>query len=535
MEFCVPASLEAFVVEQDYARYDAADQATWRFVLLHLHDHLKAHAHASYTRGLFETGLDIEKIPRIEDVHRALQAFGWGAVCVSGFIPPRAFQAFQAAGVLPIAAEVRDPQHVAYTPAPDIIHEAAGHAPILVNDAYAKYLRRIGAVGQAAFSNPEDVEVYRAIAHLSAVKEQPAAMSNQLQRASERLQAALAAQTGVSEATRIARLYWWTAEYGLIGEPHDYRLYGAGLLSSLGEAVFSRDSAVAKYPLSIACLDVDYDITQPQPQLFVARDFDHLLDVLAQAEATLATHRSIRDAARMAIASRLPAIIVLSDGGNIRDRITALLGEDRLIALVLETHGILPVGPHSVRGPAIVGQPVSLEYATGAAVTGTLERIEASSWTLQDARVVIGAQVLPVARQLILPRTEIVAIRPGDDLGVFDSPRERRRAPLVPTRTSEQQKLRALYERAYAAWRDRAGTQVVEVFAAIHRGLEAFPDDWLLRWNLLESLIKLGASDQPDLVEELETLEVRFAHRQPIATGLRSLRRLGYRSQEMVS
>ena len=77
-------------------------------------------------------------------------ANGWGAVAVNGFIPPRAFQEFQALGIMTIAADIRSSNHLAYTPAPDIVHESAGHAPLIPDAPYAPYLRPFGGVGARA-------------------------------------------------------------------------------------------------------------------------------------------------------------------------------------------------------------------------------------------------------------------------------------------------------------------------------------------------------------------------------------------------
>ena len=89
----------------------------------------------------------------------------------------------------------------------------------------------------------------------------------------------------------MSRLYWWTAEYGLVGTPRDYRLYGAGLLSSLWESHACHDPAVRKLPLSAECVEQGYDITRTQPQLFVARDFEQLFSVLSEVDATLVHHQ----------------------------------------------------------------------------------------------------------------------------------------------------------------------------------------------------------------------------------------------------
>src|SRR5690349_12480216 len=143
----VPPHLRQFVVEQDYARYTGVDQAVWRFVLLQTRSRLIETAHPAYRNGFEATGISVERIPSIAEMNDRLARFGWGAVCVDGFIPPRAFQEFQARGILPIAADMRTLAHLAYTPAPDIIHEAAGHAP---SCPIPRTRRTSGASGRSA-------------------------------------------------------------------------------------------------------------------------------------------------------------------------------------------------------------------------------------------------------------------------------------------------------------------------------------------------------------------------------------------------
>src|SRR5215471_10785962 len=231
----IPGHLRCFVVRQDYDRYTEQDQAIWRFVVLQTHARLLSTAHEAYARGFSAAGISVDRIPRIDEMNEQLGRFGWGAVAVDGFIPPRAFQAFQARGILPIAADIRTSKHLTYTPAPDIIHEAAGHAPFLAEPRFARYVKRIGEVAHKAFGSPADRAVYDAIYALSELKEDPASTAVAIHRAEEALAAASAQVTETSESAKIARLYWWTAEYGLVGTPSDFRLYGAGLLSSIGE------------------------------------------------------------------------------------------------------------------------------------------------------------------------------------------------------------------------------------------------------------------------------------------------------------
>lgn len=310
----VPAHLQRYVVEQDYGQYTEIDHAIWRFVLLQTYARLQHTAHPAYKTGLLATGIRVDRIPRIAEMNEKLARFGWGAICVDGFIPPRAFQGFMANGLLPIAAEIRTYEHLAYTPAPDIIHEAAGHAPILSEPAYAHFLRTIGEVSQKAFATPADRLVYDTIHTLSELKENPATTPAQLAAASLALERAAGAVTEISESARLARFYWWTAEYGLIGSVRDYRLYGAGLLSSLGESHSCHENAVRKIPLSRDCVDVDYDITRAQPQLFVARDFEQLLEVLDELAATLAHRVGGAHALQLARQSEELATLTLDNG-----------------------------------------------------------------------------------------------------------------------------------------------------------------------------------------------------------------------------
>lgn len=287
----LPAHLKRYVVDQEYEAYTPRDQAVWRHILRRLRNHLDGRAHEVYLKGLDATGIDLERIPRLETMNEKLSPLGWSAVGVRGFIPPAVFTEMQARGVLAIAADIRSHEHIAYTPAPDIVHESAGHAPIIADAAYARFLKLSGEVGFKAIASAEDRAMFEAIRNLSVVKEDPFSTRDDVVHAERRLEAAAASVRYVSESTRASRLYWWTAEYGMVGTPEEPRLYGAGLLSSIGEAEHCLTSAVRKVPLTLACTTTAYDITRMQPQLFVARDFAHLNDVLDEFRGTLAWGR----------------------------------------------------------------------------------------------------------------------------------------------------------------------------------------------------------------------------------------------------
>jgi phenylalanine-4-hydroxylase len=319
----LPAHLRRFVVEQDYAAYTPREHAVWRHILHRLAALLKDRAHASYLSGLAATGIGLERIPSLDEMNEKLEGLGWAAVGVRGFIPPAVFTELQSLGVLAIAADIRSHEHIEYTPAPDIVHESAGHAPILADRRYAEYLKRCGEAGFRAIASVEDQAVYEAIRNLSVVKEDPAATEGEIQLAEERLHAASASRRYVSESTKASRLYWWTAEYGLVGDLADPKIYGAGLLSSLGEASHCLTSAVQKVPLGLVCADTEFDITRMQPQLFVARDFDHLFEVLEAFEATLGWRRGGDHGLEEALRARTVNHVVLEGGLELTGKVVA--------------------------------------------------------------------------------------------------------------------------------------------------------------------------------------------------------------------
>ena len=277
-----PKHLLQFAVDQRYDDYTPVDHAVWRFIMRQNVFFLREYAHKGYFQGLLDTGISFERIPRIEEMNDILGKIGWGAVAVDGFIPPAAFMEFQAYKVLVIACDMRQIHHIEYTPAPDIVHEAAGHAPIIVDREYSDYLQRFGEVGARAMSSKKDFELYQAIRHLSILKEQPNSDASEVAEATREVERRFANLGEPSEMALLSRLHWWTVEYGLIGTLENPKIYGAGLLSSIGESVSCLEPNVKKIPYSIDAMNQPFDITTKQPQLFVCRDFNHLRDVLEE-------------------------------------------------------------------------------------------------------------------------------------------------------------------------------------------------------------------------------------------------------------
>ena len=287
-DFQIPEHLKKYIVEQDYSRYTPIDHSVWRFILRQLKSFLSVHAHSFYMEGLDKTGIEIEKIPSIADISQKIEKFGWKALPVSGFIPPAAFMEMQSYGLLPIASDIRSLDHLMYTPAPDIVHEAAGHAPFLAHSEFANYLKQYAQVAKKAIISKEDLDQYEAIRILSDVKENPDSTPEQIQSAEQKLNEVTKNISHISEAAELGRMNWWTAEYGLIGDLENPQIFGAGLLSSVGESRWCLNPKVKKIPLTSECVKQGYDITEPQPQLFVTPNFAHLTTVLNDFAKTMA-------------------------------------------------------------------------------------------------------------------------------------------------------------------------------------------------------------------------------------------------------
>lgn len=310
----LPEHLKQFIKPQDYEEYTAINQAVWRYVMRKNVDYLSKVAHRSYVEGLRKTGISIDRIPNMYGMNRILQEIGWTAVAVDGFIPPAAFMEFQAYNVLVIASDIRQLEHIEYTPAPDIIHEGAGHAPIIANPEYAEYLRRFGEIGCKAISSAKDFELYEAVRHLSIIKEASGTPKKDIEKAEKHIAKLQNNMGEPSEMALIRNLHWWTVEYGLIGTVDDPKIYGAGLLSSIGESAWCMTDKVRKIPYSIEAAHTSFDITQPQPQLFVTPDFAFLSQVLEEFANSMAVRKGGLSALRKLINSKELGTIELSTG-----------------------------------------------------------------------------------------------------------------------------------------------------------------------------------------------------------------------------
>ncbi len=394
----LPKHLLQFAVDQRYDEYTPVDHAVWRFIMRQNAFFLKEYAHKVYFQGLLDTGISFERIPRIDEMNEILGRIGWGAVAVDGFIPPAAFMEFQAYKVLVIACDMRQLHHIEYTPAPDIVHEAAGHAPIIVDREYSDYLQRFGEIGAKAMSSKKDFELYEAIRHLSILKEQPNTPQDQIDAALKLVEERQTDLGEPSEMALLSRLHWWTVEYGLIGTLENPKIYGAGLLSSIGESVTCLTENVRKLPYSIDAQDQPFDITTKQPQLFVTPDFEHLRQALEEFASRMAFRVGGLAGINKAIECKNTATCEYSSGLQVSGVFTEVVTDDRNNPIYLRTAGPSalafnnqelpghgrdyhaegfgsPIGTWKPTADLIAGKRAKLEFESGVTVKGEVEKI----------------------------------------------------------------------------------------------------------------------------------------------------------------
>jgi len=335
----LPPHLQQFIKPQDYTDYSPINQAVWRFVMRKNVSYLSSVAHESYLRGLDMTGIDIDTIPSMYGMNRILKEIGWAAVAVDGFIPPNAFMEFQAYKVLVIASDIRQLENIEYTPAPDIIHEAAGHAPIIANPDYAEYLRRFGEIGAKAILSAHDNDMYEAVRNLSILKEASGSSATEIQNAEDLVNELQDKKVPLSEMAQIRNLHWWTVEYGMIGSVENPKIYGAGLLSSIGESEWCMTDEVKKLPYSVKTATQEFDITKPQPQLYVTPDFAYLMEVLEEFAGTMALRKGGWRGLQKLIDSKKIGTIELNTGLEISGVFTEIIKDEDNKVVFFKTEG----------------------------------------------------------------------------------------------------------------------------------------------------------------------------------------------------
>jgi phenylalanine-4-hydroxylase len=529
----LPAHLKQFIKPQDYADYTPINQAVWRYVMRKNVSYLSQVAHESYLNGLEKTGLEIENIPNMYGMNRILKEIGWAAVAVDGFIPPNAFMEFQAYNVLVIASDIRQLEHIEYTPAPDIIHEGAGHAPIIANPEYAEYLRRFGEIGCKAISSSYDYEMYEAIRLLSIVKEAENSSQTVIEAAEKAVNELQNQSVEMSEMAQIRNLHWWTVEYGLIGTVENPKIYGAGLLSSIGESAWCMTDKVIKIPYDISAAYQSFDITKPQPQLYVTPDFAHLSFVLEEFANKMALRTGGLSGINKLINSKALGTIELSTGLQISGVFTEVIEFDGKPIYVQTTgktalanrekelvgHGTnyhtagfgSPIGklkginlsiedmsPKDLMAYGIYeGKTVTLEFEGDIKVTGN---IITGSRNLQGAIIIISFENCTVTHlntvlfqpewgvfDMAVGKKVVSAFSGPADCNSFDMITHMPNSKTIKVeKTPEREELESYYREIRNLRENKKNSEnAFEIFKIVSN---KFPNDWLLSLEIAEIL-----------------------------------------------
>ncbi|KAB2444838.1 aromatic amino acid hydroxylase [Bacillus luti] len=567
----IPSHLKPFVSTQHYDQYTPVNHAVWRYIMRQNHSFLKDVAHPSYVNGLQSSGINIDAIPKVEEMNECLAPSGWGAVTIDGLIPGVAFFDFQGHGLLPIATDIRKIENIEYTPAPDIVHEAAGHAPILLDPTYAKYVKRFGQIGAKAFSTKEEHDAFEAVRTLTIVKESPTSTPEEVEAAENAVIEKQSLVSGLSEAEQISRLFWWTVEYGLIGNIDNPKIYGAGLLSSVGESKHCLTDAVEKVPFSIeACTGTTYDVTKMQPQLFVCESFEELTEALEKFSETMAFKTGGKEGLEKAIRSENHATAELSSGLQITGTFTETIKNDIGEIIYMRTSSPTALAIHNKQvanhstsvhsdgfGTPVgllagdialenctaeqlqllgitIGNSAELTFASGIHVTGTItdivkndNKIALISFT--DCTVTHQDRLLFDASwgafDMAVGST-ITSVFPGaaDAASFFPMDEEIEETPVPLTLTE--------LDRLYQTVRDIRNEGIlhdthVDQLIAIQEVLNTFyPKEWLLRLETLELLLahNKGHETSAALLQQLSTFTTDEAVTRLINNGLALLK-----------
>lgn len=229
-------------IAQDHDAYTAEDHEVWGILYERRMRELQGTGSGVFLRGAEAIGLLPDRVPELREVNERLEArTGWNAVPVNGFIPARQFFHCLAQRRFPTTVTVRPREQLDYLPEPDIFHDVFGHVPLHADPVFADFLQGFGAVAVQARTE--------------------------------------------EELTEMARLFWFTVEFGLCREDGETKVYGSGLISSAGDAANALAPKCDRRPFSLeAVIRQPFEIDRLQDVLFVVDSFDQLFEATEEAK-----------------------------------------------------------------------------------------------------------------------------------------------------------------------------------------------------------------------------------------------------------
>ena len=249
-------------IHQPYELYSEANHETWRMLYRKIRPKWEKYANAKFMEGVENLMLSPDAIPRLDDINQFLAPLsGFKAKAVSGYVPAYAFFDCLRTRNFPTTITIRDGQKLDYLPEPDIFHDIAGHVPMHTNRRFSDVLVRFGEVARFAARRAQDM----------------GGAKDEIVRCLE------------SNIKAMARFFWFTVEFGLMQQESEFKVYGSGLLSSIGEIEYSIESPlVQRYPAQLEWIINQYfEIDHYQPLLFYVDCFDHLFGLVDKLESWL--------------------------------------------------------------------------------------------------------------------------------------------------------------------------------------------------------------------------------------------------------
>jgi phenylalanine-4-hydroxylase len=226
-----------WTIDQGWDSYSAADHATWKTLFERQTRLLPGRACDEFVDGMRNLPIGPDEIPDFRRLNEVLmRRTGWQIVAVPGLVPDEVFFDHLAHRRFPSGNFIRQPHELDYLEEPDVFHDVFGHVPMLLNPAIADFIQAYGQGGLRA----------QELGYLP----------------------------------QLARVYWYTVEFGLLQQGDDLRLYGAGIASSFTESQFCLDSPSPnriRFELE-RVMRTHYRIDDFQESYFVIRDLDELLE-----------------------------------------------------------------------------------------------------------------------------------------------------------------------------------------------------------------------------------------------------------------
>ncbi len=227
--------MSVYPIEQDWDAYTAEQHSIWRVLFHRQKKILAARACAEFLVGLKSLGVAADSIPDFRRLNEVLEAAtSWRIVAVPGLVPDEVFFEHLAHRRFPSTCFIRRADQLDYLQEPDVFHDIFGHVPMLMNRVFADYMEAYGKGGLKALR--------------------------------------------LHSLHYLARLYWYTVEFGLIATPHGPRIYGSGIVSSKGESIYCLENNVPNrlgFDL-LRVMRTEYRIDDYQKSYFVIESFDEL-------------------------------------------------------------------------------------------------------------------------------------------------------------------------------------------------------------------------------------------------------------------